>query len=62
MKAELAMVLVWDCCGMRLREIGDLFGGAAYTAVAQLIARTKEKDRRNMLKFKLDKLTAKCGK
>jgi putative transposase len=58
----VAMVLVWDCCGMRLREIGDLFGGAAYTAVAQLIARTKEKDRRNMLKFKLDKLSAKCGK
>ena len=58
----VAMVLIWDCCGMRLREIGALFGGAAYTAVAQMIARTKEKDRRSKLKFKLNKLMDKCGK
>ena len=58
----VAMVLIWDCCGMRRREIGALFGGAAYTAVAQMIARTKEKDRRSKLKFKLNKLMDKCGK
>jgi putative transposase len=58
----VAMVLVWDCCGLSLREIGELFGGTAYTAVAQMIARTKEKDRKNMLKFKLAKLVDKCGK
>ena len=52
----VAMVLIWDCCGMRLREIGELFGGVAYTAVAQMIARTKEKDRRSKLKFKLNNL------
>ena len=23
----VAMVLVWDCCGVSLREIGALFGG-----------------------------------
>ena len=56
------MVLIWDCCGMRLREIGALFGGVAYTAVAQMIAHTKEKDRRSKLKFKLNKLMDKCGK
>jgi len=56
------MVLIWDCCGMRLRDIGELFGGAAYTAVAQMIARTKEKDRGSGLTFKLDQLMDKCGK
>lgn len=58
----VAMVMVWDRCGLGLREIGELFGGAAYTAVAQMIARTKEKDRRNALKFRLTKLMDKCGK
>jgi hypothetical protein len=56
------MVLIWDCCGMRLREIGELFDGAGYTAVAQMIARTREKDRRNALRFKLGKLTDICVK
>jgi hypothetical protein len=58
----VAMVLIWDCCGMRLREIGELFDGAGYTAVAQMIARTREKDRRNALRFKLSKLTDICVK
>jgi len=56
------MAIVWNSCGMRLREIGELFGGSAYTAVAQMVARTREKDQKNALKFKLDKLMAKCGK
>jgi putative transposase len=58
----VAMVLIWDCCGMRLREIGELFDGAGYTAVAQMIARTREKDRRNALRFKLGKLMDICVK
>jgi putative transposase len=58
----VAMVLIWDCCGMRLREIGELFDGSGYTAVAQLIARTREKDRRNVLRFKLAKLMNECVK
>lgn len=58
----VAMVLIWDNCGMRLREIGELFGGAGYTAVAQMIGRTRERDRRNALRFKLGKLVHKCVK
>jgi len=58
----VAMVLVWDCCGLSLREIGELFGGAGYTAVAQMIGRTREKDEKGTLQFKLDELMRKCVK
>jgi REP element-mobilizing transposase RayT len=58
----VAMVLIWDGCGMKLREIGELFGGTGYTAVAQMIARTKQKDRRKRLRFPLETLIRKCGK
>jgi REP element-mobilizing transposase RayT len=58
----VAMVLIWDGCGMKLREIGKLFGGTGYTAVAQMIARTKAKDRRQRLRFRLQGLIEKCGK
>jgi putative transposase len=58
----VAMVLIWDGCGMSLREIGELFDGSGYTAVAQMIARTREKDRHNALRFKLDKLMRQCVK
>ena len=58
----VAMVLVWDCCGVSLREIGELFGGAGYTAVAQMIGRTREKDRQGALKFKLAELLDKYAK
>jgi hypothetical protein len=50
------MVLVWDCCGASVPEVGKLFGGAGYTAVAQMIGRTIEKDRKGALKFKLAEL------
>jgi putative transposase len=58
----VAMVLVWDCCGVSLRKVGELFGGAGYTAVAQMIGRTREKDRKGALKFKLAELLDKCAK
>jgi REP element-mobilizing transposase RayT len=58
----VAMVLVWDCCGLSLREMGELFGGAGYTAVAQMIARTREKDKRGTLRFELAELMRKCVK
>ena len=58
----VAMVLVWDCCGLTLREVGELFGGAGYTAVAQMIARTREKDYKGVLKFRLAELMRKCVK
>jgi hypothetical protein len=58
----VAMVLVWDCCGMKLREVGELFDGSGYTAVAQMIARTREKDRRKALRLKLETLMGLCVK
>ena len=58
----VAMVLIWDSCGMKLHEIGELFGGTGYTAVAQMIARTKEKDRRQKLRFRLETMMGKCEK
>ena len=51
----VAMVMIWDHCGAGLEEIGALFGGAGYTA-AQMIGRTREKNRNGTLKFKLAKL------
>ena len=58
----VAMVLVWDCCGMSLREMGELFGGAGYTAVSQMIGRTRQKDHKGALTFKLDELMHRCVK
>ena len=58
----VAMVIIWDCCGMSLQEVGQLFGGAGYTAIAQMIRRTREKDRKGALKFKLAELMKKCAK
>ncbi len=58
----VAMVLLWDCCGMSLREMGELFGGAGYTAVSQMIARTRRKDQNGLLGFKLDNLVRQCVK
>jgi len=56
----VAMVLVWDCCGLSLREMGELFSGAGYTAVAQMIRRTRERDQQGALKFTLVKLMPHC--
>jgi len=36
---NVAMALVWEKCALRLREIGQLFGGIDYAAVAQRIRR-----------------------
>lgn len=47
---------------LSLREIGELFGGAQYTAVAQMIGRTRIKDRAKQLRFSLDKLLGECQK
>jgi putative transposase len=59
---SVAMVLVWDCCGMTLGEVTELFGAPGYTAVAQRIKRTREKDGKGELRFKLAKLISKCVK
>jgi len=55
-----AMVMVWDSCGLSLQEMGELFGGAGYTAVAQTIARTREKDQKGAVKFNLAEPMRKC--
>jgi len=57
----VAMVLVWDCCGLSLRELGELFGGTGYTAVAQMMRRTRKKDQQGALKYKLAKLMQNCN-
>ena len=40
---NLAMWVVAERCGMTLRQIGDLFGGLDYAAVAKRITRVREK-------------------
>jgi hypothetical protein len=39
---NVAMAAVWERCGLSLREIGELFGGLDYAAVAQRIRRVKK--------------------
>jgi putative transposase len=36
---NVAMALVWERCALRLHEIGEIFGGIDYSAVAQRIRR-----------------------
>ncbi len=45
-----------------MRGVGELFEGLGYTAVSQRVARTKEKNRENGLRFNFDTLKRKCGK
>jgi REP element-mobilizing transposase RayT len=58
----VAMVLVWDCCGMRLQELTELFEAPGYTAAAQMIKRTRDKDSKGELQFNLTRLMTKCVK
>ena len=36
---NVAMALVWEKCALSLREIGQMFGGIDYAAIAQRIRR-----------------------
>jgi hypothetical protein len=49
----------WRCTA---EEMGDLFGGAGYTAVSQMIRRTREKEHKSALKFNLAAFVKKCAK
>lgn len=40
---NVAMWLVWEKCGMSLRQIGEFFGGLEYSAVAQRLRRLTPK-------------------
>ena len=41
---NVAMAVIWEKCALNLREIGQLFGGIDYAAVAQRIRRIKQTD------------------
>ena len=43
---SIAMWVIWQLCGMSLREIGGLFGGTDYAAVAQRIRRLEQNPQR----------------
>jgi len=43
---NVAMWLVWENCGMSQREIGQLFGGLHYSAVAQRLRRLTPKNKK----------------
>ena len=58
----VAMVLVWELCELNYREVGELFQGVAYAAVAQRIRRIQLRDRSKELRFSLDDLAAQCRK
>jgi REP element-mobilizing transposase RayT len=48
---NVAIWLVWENSGMSLREIGELFGGLNYAAVAQRLRRLSSKQRREAQKL-----------
>jgi putative transposase len=54
---NVAMWTVWQLCELTLREIGTIFGGMDYAAVAQRIRRI---DRDKAMQEKLRTLLAKC--
>ena len=43
---NVAMWLVWEKCGMSLRQIGEFFGGLEYSAVAQRLRRLRPEARK----------------
>ena len=56
----VAMTLIWDLCGYSLREIGTMFGGRDYAAVAQQVRRTRLRDQKKRLKISVAKLKQIC--
>ena len=47
---NVAMALMWERCALTLREIGELFGGIDYAAVAQRIHRIKKTNPEELMK------------
>jgi chromosomal replication initiation ATPase DnaA len=52
---NVAMWLVWERAGLSLREIGELFGGLKYSAVAQRLRRLEPREKK-----RANELLAKC--
>ncbi len=48
---NVALWLIWEKCGLTQRELGELFGGMNYAAVAQRLRRLKPKSRRTAEKL-----------
>jgi chromosomal replication initiation ATPase DnaA len=42
---NVALWLIWEKCGLSQREVGELFGGMNYAAVAQRLRRLKPESR-----------------
>ncbi len=49
---NLAMALLWDKCALGHREIGELFGGMDYQAVAQRIRRINQAAPKELARLK----------
>jgi chromosomal replication initiation ATPase DnaA len=47
------MTLMWDLCDVSLREIGAMFGGRDYAAVAQPVRRTQNRAKQERLAVSL---------
>jgi REP element-mobilizing transposase RayT len=56
----VAMTLIWDLCGYSLREIGTMFGGRDYAAVAQQVRRTRLRDQEKRLRISVAELKQIC--
>ena len=54
------MLLIWERCGLSLREIGEFFGGMDYAAVAQRVRRTRLREEEGRLGKRLSTLRNKC--
>jgi len=51
---NVAMALVWEKCALRLREIGQMFAGIDYAAVAQRIRRINKANPAGLKKARLE--------
>ncbi len=56
----VALLLIWERCGLSLREIGEFFGGMDYAAVAQQVRRTRLREEEGRLGKRLLTLRHKC--
>jgi REP element-mobilizing transposase RayT len=48
---NVALWLIWEKCGLSQREVGELFGGMNYAAVAQRLRRLKPESRKTAAKL-----------
>jgi hypothetical protein len=56
----VAMTIIWEMCGLSLRELGEVFGGMDYAAVAQQIRRTRLREEQRKLRSSLSKMRQIC--